>query len=78
MRRIPEWTLISSAGLFLGLSCGLVALSASVVPFVIAQLLQGVARAFHWTSTTAHLVRGRRALRRRSWPSSTSPQRSAR
>jgi hypothetical protein len=57
MRRIPEWTLISSAGLFLALSCGLVALSASVVPFVVAQLLQGVARAFHWTSTTAHLVR---------------------
>ena len=58
MRRIPEWTLISSAGVFLALSCGLVALSASVVPFVAAQLLQGVARAFHWTSTTAHLVRG--------------------
>jgi MFS family permease len=58
MRRIPEWTLISSAGLFLALSCGLVAFSASVVPFVVAQLLQGVARAFHWTSTTAHLVRG--------------------
>ena len=58
MRRIPEWTLISSAGAFLALSCGLVALSASVVPFVVAQLLQGVARAFHWTSTTAHLVRG--------------------
>jgi MFS family permease len=58
MRRIPEWTLISSAGLFLALSCGLVALSAAVVPFVVAQLLQGVARAFHWTSTTAHLVRG--------------------
>ena len=58
MRRIPEWTLISSAGLFLALSCGLVAVSASVVPFVVAQLLQGVARAFHWTSTTAHLVRG--------------------
>ncbi len=58
MKRIPEWTLISSAGFFLALSCGLVALSASLVPFVIAQLLQGVARAFHWTSMTAHLVRG--------------------
>ena len=58
MRRIPEWTLISSAGVFLALSCGLVALSAAVVPFVVAQLLQGVARAFHWTSLTAHLVRG--------------------
>lgn len=65
MKRIPEWTLISSAGFFLALSCGLVALSASVVPFVIAQLLQGVARAFHWTSMTAHLVRapGRAAPR---------------
>jgi MFS family permease len=58
MRRVPEWTLISSAGAFLALSCGLVALSASVVAFVVAQLLQGVARAFHWTCTTAHLVRG--------------------
>ena len=58
MKRIPEWTLISSAGFFLALSCGLVALSPAVLPFVVAQLLQGVARAFHWTSTTAHLVRG--------------------
>jgi MFS family permease len=58
MKRVPEWTLISSAGFFLALSCGLVALSPSVLPFVVAQLLQGVARAFHWTSTTAHLVRG--------------------
>lgn len=65
MKRIPEWTLISSAGFFLALSCGLVALSASLVPFVVAQLLQGVARAFHWTSMTAHLVRapGRAAPR---------------
>ena len=65
MKRIPEWTLITSAGFFLALSCGLVALSASLVPFVIAQLLQGVARAFHWTSMTAHLVRapGRAAPR---------------
>jgi MFS family permease len=58
MRRVPEWALITSAGFFLAASCGLVALSASLVPFVIAQLLQGVARAFHWTCTTAHLVRG--------------------
>lgn len=58
MRRIPEWTLISSAGVFLALGSGLVALSASVVPFVVAQLLQGIARAFYWTSITAHLVRG--------------------
>ena len=58
MKRVPEWTLISSAGLLLALGCGLVALSSSLVPFVVAQLLQGVARAFFWTSTTAHLVRG--------------------
>ena len=65
MKRVPEWTLISSAGFFLALSCGLVALSPAVLPFVVAQLLQGVARAFHWTSTTAHLVRapGRAAPR---------------
>jgi MFS family permease len=57
MKRVPEWTLISSAGFFLALSCALVALSPAVLPFVVAQLLQGVARAFHWTSITAHLVR---------------------
>ncbi len=58
MRRVPEWTLISAAGFFLAVSCGVVTLSASVVPFVVAMLFQGVSRAFFWTSTTAHLVRG--------------------
>jgi MFS family permease len=58
MRRVPEWTLISASGFFLALSTGVVALSAAVVPFVVAQLLQGVSRAFFWTATTAHLVRG--------------------
>jgi MFS family permease len=58
MRRVPEWTLIAASGFFLALSCGLVALSAAVVPFVVAQLCQGVSRAFFWTATTAHLVRG--------------------
>jgi MFS family permease len=58
MKRVPEWTLISASGLFLAISCGVVALSAALVPFVVAQLFQGLARAFFWTATTAHLVRG--------------------
>jgi MFS family permease len=32
--------------------------SSAVVPFVVAQLLQGFSRAFFWTASTAHVVRG--------------------
>ncbi|NEK59139.1 MFS transporter [Geodermatophilus sabuli] len=58
MRRVPEWTLVTASGLFLALSCGVVALSSALAPFVLAQLLQGFSRAFFWTASTAHLVRG--------------------
>lgn len=58
MRHLPTWVLMTSAGLLFALGCGLVTLSAAVIPFVLAQLLQGVARALHWTGLTAHLVRG--------------------
>jgi MFS family permease len=58
MRRYGDWTLILGAGLLLALSNGVVSLSAAVVPFVLAQLLQGVARACFWTGTQTHVVRG--------------------
>jgi predicted MFS family arabinose efflux permease len=58
MRRWPDWTLIAGAGLLLALSNGLVAVSAALLPFVTAQLLQGVSRACFWTGSQTHVVRG--------------------
>jgi len=60
MRRVGDWVLIVGAGLTLGLSSGLVAISSAVVPFTVAQLLQGVARACFWTGSQTHVVRGDR------------------
>lgn len=58
MRRWSDWTLIAAAGLLLALSNGVVVLSAALLPFVIAQLMQGVSRACFWTGTQTHVVRG--------------------
>src|SRR3569833_1920852 len=58
MRIWPDWTLIAGAGGLLALSTGVVALSAAPVPFVLAQLLQGVSRACFWTGSQTHVVRG--------------------
>ena len=58
MRRFGDWTLIATAAVLLAASNGLVALSATVVPFVLAQLLQGTSRACFWTGTQTHVVRG--------------------
>ncbi|MEX2291598.1 MAG: MFS transporter [Mycobacteriales bacterium] len=58
MRRWADWTLIAGAGLLLALSNGIVVLSPSLVPFVLAQVLQGVSRACFWTGTQTHVVRG--------------------
>jgi len=58
MRRYGDWTLVTAAGLVLALSNVMVAVSAAVVPFVIAQLLQGASRACFWTGTQTHVVRG--------------------
>jgi MFS family permease len=58
MRRWPDWTLIAGAGLLLALSSGVVALSAALVPFLLAQLLQGISRACFWTGSQTHVVRG--------------------
>jgi predicted MFS family arabinose efflux permease len=58
MRRWPDWTLVTAAGVLLTLSNILVVLSAALAPFVLAQLLQGVSRACFWTGTQTHVVRG--------------------
>ena len=58
MRIWPDWTFIAAAGGLLALSNGLVALSADLVPFLVAQLLQGISRACFWTGSQTHVVRG--------------------
>jgi MFS family permease len=58
MRVVPDWTLIAAAGLMLAASNAIVAISAAVVPFVVAELVQGVARACFWTGSQTHVVRG--------------------
>jgi MFS family permease len=57
MRRLPDWMFVTAAAVFLATSNGLLALSAAPIPFVIAELVQGVARAFFWTGTQTHAVR---------------------
>lgn len=57
MRRLPDWTFVAASTVMLAVSNGLVALSSALVPFVLAQLLQGVARAFFWTGSQTHAVR---------------------
>lgn len=58
MRIVPDWTLVAAACVTLAASNAVVAVSAAVVPFVVAELLQGVARACFWTGSQTHVVRG--------------------
>jgi MFS family permease len=58
MRRWPDWSLIAGAALLLAGSNALLALSAALVPFVVAEVLQGVSRACFWTGSQTHAVRG--------------------
>lgn len=58
MRRVPDWEIIAAACGFLALSCALIVVSSAPVPFVVAQLLQGLARACFWTGSQTHVVRG--------------------
>jgi MFS family permease len=60
LNRLPDWTFVFAAALMLALSSGLAALSTAVVPFAAAHLLQGVSRAFFWTGSQTHAVRGPR------------------
>ena len=58
MRRWPDWTLIAGAGLLLAVSNGIVVLSADFLPFLLAQLFQGMSRACFWTGSQTHVIRG--------------------
>ena len=60
MNHFADWTFVIAALAMLVLSSGLAALSTDVVPFVVAHLLQGFSRAFFWTGTQTHAVRGDR------------------
>ncbi len=64
LNRFPDWTFVLAAAALLALSSGLAALTTAAVPFALAHLLQGVSRAFFWTGSQTHAVRGaRRAVR---------------
>lgn len=58
MRRWPDWTLVAAAALLLGVSNAVVVVSTALVPFVLAELLQGISRACFWTGSQTHVVRG--------------------
>lgn len=59
MRRLPDKSFVVASGLLVALSCLLLVVSTTVVSFALSQLLQGVARAFFWTGSQTHAVRGR-------------------
>ncbi|MGH3663978.1 MAG: MFS transporter [Micromonosporaceae bacterium] len=58
MRSVSDWVLIAAAGVLLAASNLAVVASAAVIPFVVAELLQGVARGCFWTGSQTHVVRG--------------------
>ncbi len=58
MRRLPDKTFVVAAALLLALSNLLPVLTTALVPFALAHLAQGVARAFFWTGSQTHVVRG--------------------
>lgn len=61
MRRVPDRALIQASAALLGCSYLLLVLSRSIWMFVVAELIQGGARAAYWTGAETHLVRkGRR------------------
>lgn len=61
MRVVPDWLIVAAACVLLGVSCLVVVGSSAVVPFVVAQLLQGLARAAFWTGSQTHVVRGKQS-----------------
>ena len=56
--RVPDRVLIVAANVMMVVSFGLLFISTDVPAFVIAQLLQGAARALFWTASQTHAVRG--------------------
>lgn len=59
--RVRDRQLIALAGVLLAASCVLLAIEFAFVTLVIAQLLQGGARAIFWTSSQTHAVRTSRS-----------------
>lgn len=57
MRRVSDKTLVILSGLVLAFSAFIVAWSAFVVVFIIAELVQGIARGLFWSSATTHVLR---------------------
>ncbi|KLU09356.1 MFS transporter [Kocuria sp. SM24M-10] len=57
MRKIPDRSFLVASGLMIAVSCALLAVSPAFMIFVAAQLMQGAARAFFWTSSQTHAVR---------------------
>jgi MFS family permease len=58
MRLVGDWVLVVAAAACLSISNGLVVASTALVPFALAELMQGVARACFWTGSQTHVVRG--------------------
>jgi MFS family permease len=58
LRAYSDWLLVMSAAVVLATSLVVVCLSPTLIGFAVAQLLQGVARAFFWTGSQVHVVRG--------------------
>jgi MFS family permease len=57
MSRLPTKHFIAAATLLLSTSCFLLGLSTALWAFIIAQLLQGAARAYFWTGSQTHVIR---------------------
>lgn len=58
MRHVADRSLVTVAACLLALSTGALTLSTALVPFVVAELVQGAARACFWTGSQTHVVRG--------------------
>jgi hypothetical protein len=58
LRRVPDRRLMTAACLMIVSSYAVLLGSTALVAFVVAQLLQGSARALFWTSSQTHAVRG--------------------
>lgn len=57
MRYLTDRALVAVSGVALALSGFLVALSSFVVVFIIAELVQGIARGLFWSASVTHIVR---------------------
>lgn len=61
MRLMSDWVLVAAAAAMLAVASMILVWSASAMPFAVAQLLQGTARACFWTGSQTHVVRGKRS-----------------